>query len=75
MMNSKESPNDLDLSNQKLKDLDDIKFDKDITRLCLRNNLLTTLPMDLTHLAHLRYLNIRSNNLHQFPQAVCNCLI
>jgi hypothetical protein len=46
-----------------------------LARIALSNNHLRTLPLAFNLLWRLRYLNLRSNALHQFPEVVCSRLL
>ena len=63
---------DFNLEQQNLMELPlDIEKLQDVAvRLALNQNYLTGLPAEIGALRKLRYLNIRSNQMRQFPVAV-----
>jgi adenylate cyclase len=63
----------LDISNNRLKDLDDAGLSKlqSLQGLRLSNNRLTRLPSYFGHYRALRSLNLSSNSLSEFPDFLC----
>jgi len=48
---------------------------KIIYRLKLDGNQLTRIPFEINYLSNLQYLNLKSNSLKEFPEAVSLILI
>ncbi|KAK9480609.1 hypothetical protein V1514DRAFT_275599 [Lipomyces japonicus] len=66
--------NYLDVSSNRLKNLDDVRFDQHeiLVSLKLQNNSLSEMPESIVHLRNLRHLNLAFNEFKSFPLAVCN---
>ncbi|KAJ4303722.1 hypothetical protein N0V90_002623 [Kalmusia sp. IMI 367209] len=64
----------LDISNNRLKDLEDAQLHKlqSLQGLRLSNNRLTRLPTYFGHYRALRSLNLSSNSLNEFPDFLCD---
>ncbi|KAK9357157.1 hypothetical protein V1504DRAFT_465519, partial [Lipomyces starkeyi] len=66
--------NYLDISSNRLEDLDIAQFEKHETLVSLKaqNNCLSCLPGSFVYLRNLRRLNLAFNYLTEFPLSVCN---
>ncbi|KAL5430906.1 hypothetical protein PMIN07_008047 [Paraphaeosphaeria minitans] len=64
----------LDISNNRLKDLEDVQLYRlqSLQGLRLSNNRLTRLPAYFGQYRALRSLNLSSNSLHEFPDFLCD---
>lgn len=66
---------DLNLCDKQLGDVNDIVPDNQrhlVGRIALGNNRLSELPQFFVDFTALRYVNIRSNEFHNFPIVVCS---
>ncbi|KAK9237316.1 hypothetical protein V1525DRAFT_404429 [Lipomyces kononenkoae] len=66
--------NYLDISSNRLEDLDNAQFEKQETLVSLKaqNNCLSCIPDSFLYLRNLRQLNLAFNYLTEFPSPVCN---
>ena len=61
----------LDLSDQKLKEVPDLRRFKNLNALDLSHNRLRTLPTWIAELPHLQELRVSRNKLMEFPEGIC----
>ncbi|KAK9368922.1 phosphatase 2C-domain-containing protein [Lipomyces kononenkoae] len=66
--------NYLDISSNRLEDLDNGQFEKQETLVSLKaqNNCLSSIPDSFLYLRNLRQLNLAFNYLTEFPSSICN---